>query len=110
MKNKFNLIIIICVYFGCTNYEDMLSALETKQGLDKLKKGMLVSTVVKIIGSPYDKLFTADSTEVWFYVTAIPQTAFRKSPKDLPQEFKTALVFRDNILIDWGDSSKKYIN
>lgn len=102
--------IIIGVFSNCTNYEDMLNALETKQSLDRLKKGMKVSKVIEIIGVPLNKSFTEDSTEVWIYVTSIPQTAFSQSAEELTSNFKTAVIFKDKVLIGWGDEAKDYLN
>ena len=111
MKFYFILISIVSIFsISCTSYDEMLTALESKQGIDKLKKGMDYSKVTELAGNPYKKSFTSDSTEVWIYVTAIPQTAFSQSPDKLSNDYKTAVLFRDKQLIGWGDEVKGYIN
>ena len=110
MKFPFIFIMLISVFSSCTSYEDMLNALETKQSLDKLKKGMKVSKVIEIAGDPLNKSFTQDSTEVWIYVTSIPQTAFSQTAEELSNDFKTAVIFKDKVLIGWGEEAKGYLN
>ena len=78
--------------------------------INKLKKGMNYTKVVELAGEPYKKKLTKDSTEVWIYVTNIPQTTFSKSPKDLSNDYKTAVVFKDEILVGWGEEYKKLLN
>lgn len=104
------LLLIIGIFSSCTNYDEMLMALEHKQGIEKLKKGMDYAKVEESAGNPYKKSFTSDSTEVWVYITSIPQSAFSKSPDKLSNEYKTAVIFKDKILIGWGDEMKKYLN
>ena len=108
-KNKiilFLMILSIC----CTSYDEMLEALEKKQGIDKLKKGMNFTTVEEIVGIPYKKFFTEDSSEVWIYITEIPQTTFAQSPDNIKNEYKTTVVFKDKVLIGWGEEYKKLLN
>ncbi|MAJ43249.1 MAG: hypothetical protein CMF96_00705 [Candidatus Marinimicrobia bacterium] len=117
-KKKFNLdyilkflfLFMISLFFSCTSYEDMLYALETKQSLEKLEKGMKTHNVIQIVGEPLKKSFTQDSTEVWIYITSIPQTAFIQSVDNLSNDYKTALIFKNKILISWGNEAKNYIN
>ena len=45
------------------------------------------------------KKLTKDSTEIWIYVTTIPQTTFSQSPKNLSNDYKTAVVFKDKMLV-----------
>ena len=110
MKIHFIFLMVLSIFIGCTNYDEMLGALETKQAIDKLKKGMQSSKVEEIAGNPYKKSYTSDSTEVWIYVTAIPQTAFSQSPEKMSNEFKTAVIFRDKVLVGWGEEVKDYLN
>ena len=111
MKFYFILLSIVSIFsVSCTSYDEMLKALESKQGIDKLKKGMDYTKVTELVGNPYKKSFTSDSTEVWIYITSIPQTAFSQSPDQLSNEYKTAVLFRDKHLISWGNEVKEYIN
>ena len=88
----------------------MLDALESKQAIEKLKKGMNYSKVSELVGNPYKKKITKDSTEVWIYITSIPQTAFSQSRDKLSNEYKTALIFKEKVLVGWGDEYKDLLN
>ena len=107
MKIFFCVFIILLTSYSCTNYEDMLNALENKQRLEKLERGLSYDKVMKIMGDPSEEFYTEDSSKVLIYVTSIPQTAFSKSYDKLAKKFKTALVLKDQILIQWdrADSS-----
>ena len=110
MKETFIFLFIFSIIISCTSYDEMLDALERKHGIDNLKKGMDYIKVEELAAKPYTKKFTKDSTEVWIYVTSIPQTAFSKSQEDLSNEYKTAVVFKDKMLIGWGEDYKNMLN
>jgi len=110
MKDIFISLFFASIIVSCTSYDEMLDALESKQGINKLKKGMDCTKVEELAGEPYKKKFTNDNTEVWIYVTTIPQTTFSQSQEDLSNDYKTAVVFKDKMLVGWGEEYKKLLN
>ena len=110
MKDIFLFLFFTSIIVSCTSYDEMLEALEKKQGIGKLKKGMDYIKVEELVGEPYLKKFINENTEVWIYVTSIPQTTFSQSHEDLPNEYKTAVVFKDTMLIGWGEDYKDMLN
>ena len=106
MKDIFIFLFFTSIIVSCTSYDEMLEALDRKHGIDKLKKGMVSTKVEEIVGKPYRKKYTQDSTEVWIYITGIPQTAFSQSPEDLSNDYKTVVIFKDKMLIGWGEDYK----
>jgi len=110
MKDIFVILFLTSIIVSCTSYDEMLEALEKKQGIDKLKKGMDYFKVEELAGEPYLKKFINENTEVWIYVTSIPQTTFSQSQEDLSNEYKTAVVFKDKMLIGWGEDYKNMLN
>ena len=103
MKIFFCVFIILLTSYSCTNYEDMLNALENKQRLEKLERGLSYDKVMKIMGDPSEEFYTEDSLKVLIYVSIpIPQTAFSKSYDKLAKKFKTALVLKDQIFNPMG--------
>mgnify|MGYP006219043949 CR=1 FL=1 len=65
MKDIFISLFFASIIVSCTSYDEMLDALESKQGINKLKKGMDYTKVEELAGEPYKKKFTNDNTEVW---------------------------------------------
>ena len=110
MKDIFISLFFASIIVSCTSYDEMLDALESKQGINKLKKGMDYTKVEELVGKPYTKKFTKDSTEVWIYVTTIPQTTFSITPEKLSNDYKTVVVFKNKMLIGWGEDYKNLIN
>ena len=102
--------IILNIFLSCTSYDEMLDALETKQAIEKLKKGMSDIEVDNLVGKPFKKKITQDSTEVWIYITGIPQTTFSQSHKDLSNKYKTAVTFENKTLIGWGEKYNNLLN
>ena len=110
MKDIFIFLFFASIIVSCTSYDEMLDALASKQGINKLKKGMDYTKVEELAGKPYTKKFTKDSTEVWIYITTIPQTTFSKAPEKLSNDYKTAVVFKDKLLVGWGEEYKEMLN
>jgi hypothetical protein len=110
MKFIHIILIVLNIFLSCTSYDEMLDALETKQAIEKLKIGMSILEVDNIAGKPFKKKFTQDSTEVWIYITGIPQTAFSQSYKDLENEYKTAIIFENKKLKGWGEKYISFLN
>ena len=110
MKLIYIIFFILNIFSSCTSYDDMLDALEAKQAIEKLKIGMNYSEVNNLVGNPFKKKFTQDSTEVWIYITGIPQTAFSQSSESLSNDYKTAIIFENKKLKGWGEKYKDLLN
>jgi len=110
MKLIYITFIVINIFSSCTSYDDMLDALEAKQAIEKLKIGMNYSEVNNLVGNPFKKKFTQDSTEVWIYITGIPQTTFSQSAESLSNDYKTAVIFENKKLMGWGEKYSELLN